>query len=611
MLVRTYAGRCMPQCVATNSNMVQRGRASRAAGTAMSFDVDLGFASRKGTRGRCDDFVAAMRPDAPDDPRGLIAVVADGVSTGGLGYLAAQTTVMSLVGDYHAAPADWETTVVLDRLISAQNAWLAAYNRRGAIDSDPALGERGAALTTVTALALHGHTWTVAHVGDTRAWLLRGGQCTQLTQDHALDHPDLRNQLTRAVGLDDQVRVDYLQGDLHAGDVFVLSSDGVHGPLRRAQMVEEALHGTAQQASETIVQAALAAGGRDDATVLVVRVQGLASGGMQDVLRLGRQLPVPPRLKAGDVLDGYAITALVADTGVHTVYQAREPGTQELVAIKTLDASRAGDPQERAMLAHEAWLALRVTERHGQGFVRLHETRDPSAFYFVYSWHGGSTLEQLLAEGRRFGVGEVVQGAIALARALGRLHRQDVVHRDVKPSNLHLGDDGQWRVLDLGVALSRHMPEAQRGLHAGTPSYMNPEQWAEGDGTQADAMSDLYALGVTLYRWLTGRLPYGEIEPYQTARFRHDPVAPSRIRPDVPIWLDHVVQKAVARERKQRFETAEELVLALERGASRPLPPPGATPLIARDPLALWKAGLGVSLLFNVLLVIWLLFLPT
>jgi serine/threonine protein kinase len=136
---------------------------------------------------------------------------------------------------------------------------------------------------------------------------------------------------------------------------------------------------------------------------------------------------------------------------------------------------------------------------------------------------------------------------------------------------------------------------------------MNPEQW---DGGLPDAGSDLFALGVTLYQWLTGRLPYGEIEPYQSARYRRDPVAPSRIRPDVPIWLDHVLQKAVAREAAQRFETAEELLLALERGASRPLRAPGATPLIHRDPLALWKAALVVSLLFNVLLVVWLLFLP-
>jgi serine/threonine protein kinase len=202
---------------------------------------------------------------------------------------------------------------------------------------------------------------------------------------------------------------------------------------------------------------------------------------------------------------------------------------------------------------------------------------------------------------------EVVEAASAIARALGRLHRQGVVHRDIKPANLHLGDDGHWRILDLGVALSGREGAAARELHAGTPSYINPEQWS---GAPADAGSDLFALGVTLYRWLTGRLPYGEIEPYQAARYRRDPVAASRIRPDVPIWLDHLVLKAVALEPKLRFETAEEMLLALERGASRPVSAPAATPLVARDPAALWKIAFWLSLLLNALLVFWLAFLP-
>jgi hypothetical protein len=87
-------------------------------------------------------------------------------------------------------------------------------------------------------------------------------------------------------------------------------------------------------------------------------------------------------------------------------------------------------------------------------------------------------------------------------------------------------------------------------------------------------------------------------------------VAASRIRPDVPIWLDHLVLKAVALEPKLRFETAEEMLLALERGASRPVSAPAATPLVARDPAALWKIALGLSLLLNALLVFWLAFLP-
>lgn len=567
----------------------------------MTFEIEVGHASRRGPREINEDFAGATRSAPGDAVPGVIAAIADGVSSGGRGREAAQTSVMGLLADFFATPATWETSVALDRLINAQNAWLVAQNRQ----REGHTGE--AALTTLSVLVLQGQSWTVAHVGDTRIWRIAGGEIQRLTQDHAYSQPDQRNRLTRAVGLDELLHVDSLQGEVQVGDSFVLTSDGVHGALKPRRIGELAATGSAQQAADTLVDAALAGGTKDNASALVIRVLGLDAGRLEDETVRTRQLPPLPRKRVGEVVDGYTITALVADTGVHRLYQARDNRTQALVALKTLHESRAADAEERAMLAHEAWLSQRVTERDARGFVRSRAVEGATALYTVFDWHGGQTLEQMLAQGRRFEVADIVGAAIQLARALGRLHRQGVIHRDIKPGNLHLGDDGQWRVLDLGVALSGRESAAARELHAGTPSYINPEQW---NGAAPDAGSDLFALGVTLYRWLAGRLPYGEIEPYQGARYRRDPVAPSRIRPDVPIWLDHLVLRAVAIEPKQRFETAEEMLLALERGASRPVSAPGATPLVARDPTALWKIALGISLLFNALLAFWLVFLP-
>ena len=146
---------------------------------------------------------------------------------------------------------------------------------------------------------------------------------------------------------------------------------------------------------------------------------------------------------------------------------------------------------------------------------------------------------------------------------------------------------------------------AQSGLNdtpdaplAGTPSYLAPELF---DGARPGAQTDIYSAGATLYHLLTRRYPYGEIEPFQRPRFGN-PERPGRYRPDLPAWLEHVLLKAVARDPAARFETAEEFLLALERGASRPLPAPVPMPLLRRHPAGAWRAVAITAVVLNVLL---------
>ncbi|MCE4537345.1 bifunctional protein-serine/threonine kinase/phosphatase [Pelomonas sp. P7] len=580
----------------------------------MRFELDTGLSSLQGKRPRNEDFAGVQAPAPHEAERGWVAALADGVSGSGQGdgLMAAQTSVMSLLRDFHAVPLDWDASVALDRLLGHQNAWLAAHNRRPGADGSPR-----EALTTLTAVALRGRRYALAHVGDSRAWLLRDGECLLLTQDHRLERRDFAG-LTRALGLDDALRLDHAQGELRVGDRLLLTSDGVHGALRPRE-IADLLRATlgAQAAADALTAAALAAGSHDNATALVLDVKDLAGPGLGDLAALGRDLPTPGALGVGAVLDGYQVTALVADHGAHRLLQARELATGRLVALKMLRAGRAGDPEERAMLAHEIWLGLRLAEaprsRRGSdgasGFVRVHPPAEGAThFYAVFDWHGGQTLEQLLARGPLDAAQAMALGQ-SVARSLGLLHAAGVVHRDIKPANLHLGDDGQWRVLDFGVALSRRSPAAARELHAGTPSYINPEQWQDPPALP-DAGSDLFALGVTLYQALTGRLPYGEIEPYQLARYRREPASVSRLQPSVPMPLDRVVMRAIAREAKQRFETAEELLLALERCAARDQATPARPVRAQREVLTGWQIALALSVLLNLLLVAWLLFLP-
>ena len=561
---------------------------TRPAATALQ--VDLGCSSREGKRPRNEDFLGATTPTGPElDSKGALFVVADGVGGHAKGREAAEHTVRSLLADYYSTPDTWNIAKSMDVVLTATNLWLLAHARK--------TREYAGMATTLTALALRGGRFHVGHVGDSRAYLYREGRLTQLTEDHTWEHPELNNVLKRAIGLDEHLIVDHLDGDLQAGDRFLLVTDGVWGTLPDPRLAELlAASPDAEKAAETITAEAEYRGSLDNCTAMVVHVLSVPRGDLRDSLASAHDLPLPPRLKPGQEIDGLTVLDVLHESRVTLLYRVSRPtpaGVEQLV-LKTL-RQEAGDQEAIAALVYEEWLTRRML---GAAFPQAvsHDAR--GHLYYLMTWHEGETLKARLARGHRFDPTEIGRLGMRLLKGLGQLHRLGVVHRDIKPDNLHLDKQGVLRILDLGVAASDS--DSFREINnPGTPSYMAPELFA---GEKCGESSDLYACGVTLYELLTRKYPYGEIEPFQHPRFG-EPVPPTRHRPDTPEWLETILLKACARDPKERFETADEFLLALERGAHRPLATPRRMPLVQRNPALALKIVAGLSLALNFVLI--------
>lgn len=561
-----------------------------------SLTVDVGHASLPGPRPRNEDYCAAVTPEGMElDNKGLIAAVADGVGGHANGREAAEYCVRSLLADYYATPPTLGVAQALDKIILALNGWLHAHSRRAR--------EAAGMATTLSAIVLRGRRYVIAHVGDSRIYRLRDRDLRQLTTDHVWAHPELKNVLSRAVGLDERLSVDYADGELSAGDTFLLASDGVWSTLRDARLAK-LLAGEAapEELAASIVMEATQAGAQDNCTALVLRVVQLPRDTLRDSIAHVGTLPLPPQLKPGDALDGLEVVEVLHQSRLTLLYRVRATDSGQDFVLKTLRPT-ASDA-DAAALAYEEWLGRRVVS---PDFPQVVAWPTRAHLYYLMSWHEGASLARHLQQGRRFTPVEAADLATRVLKALTVLHRLGIIHRDIKPENVHLGADGRLRLLDLGVAAA----DGHEGTETfgeinnpGTPSYMAPELHAGGTASEA---SDLYAIGVTLYQLLTRKYPYGEIEPFQHPKFG-DPVPPTRYRPDIPEWLESIILKAVAREPEARFETAEEFLLALDHGAQRPLRVARSTPLLQRDPqfalklLAVGSVVLNLLLLFVLLM---------
>jgi serine/threonine protein phosphatase PrpC len=547
----------------------------------MALQLSFAEASATGPRAENQDALRSVTPaPALAASKGYLFAIADGVSQCADGGLAARSTLQALALDYYATPETWSVAQAMDRLLLAQNRWLQAN------------GGGQPLLTTVSALVMRGRRFTLAHVGDCRVYRWHAERLQRISEDHVWDQPGMQHVLKRALGLDQHLVLDFLDGELRDGESFVLLSDGVWSVLGDTAIAailrdQPDLH----SAAKTLVNAAHLAGSQDNASALLVRVDAVGEANIGDALMHLQQWPLPPALKPGQSFEGWQVQGIVAQSQQSLLYRVLDELGQTWL-LKTLPTRSGDDACAGQALLSEEWFLKRVAGRH---FPEVHPCSQRQHLYYVMREYSGKTLAQL----ELLPLAQWQDIAERLLRAVGLLHRRQILHRDIKPENLHVGDDGELRLLDFGLAYCPGLSEDAPSTLPGTPSYIAPEAFR---GDPPSAQQDLYAVGVTLYFLLTGHFPYGEIEAFQRPRFGL-PVSASRYRPDLPEWLAQSLERGVAADPQQRFETAEEWLLVLEQGERRSLSV-RPRPLLEREPLKVWRTMALLALLGNLLLLV-------
>src|SRR5215471_10871904 len=253
-------------------------------------------------------------------------------------------------------------------------------------------------------------------------------------------------------------------------------------------------------------------------------------------------------------LGKYEILAELGRGGFGTVFRAFDPTVGRMVAIKVLMSEAGKDLLAR--FRNEAAAAGNL--RH-ENIVTIYEFGDDKGVSFIVMEHlEGEDLQQVLASGKPLTLLEKISIMTQSAAGLDCAHRHGVVHRDVKPANIRLLPDGRVKIMDFGIArLTR------QGHLLGTLLYMAPEQLM---GSESDALSDIFAYGVTFYELLTGRHPFQADDPrsvfYKITS--EDPDLIHHLAPNCPETLDHVIRRALHKDRELRYQTLRDLRVDIE-----------------------------------------------
>ncbi|GKT12508.1 MAG: PPM family protein phosphatase [Thiomicrorhabdus sp.] len=566
--------------------------------------ISIGQASDKGLKKINQDFHGLCIPEEPLlTSKGIAIGLADGISSSDVSQEASAVSVNSFLEDYFSTPESWTVKTSVDKVLKATNSWLYLQSQKGPHRYSPDKGY----VCTFTALVLKSNTAHIFHAGDTRVYRLAESSLEQLTEDHRLWVTKDKSYLRRALGMKDELNLDYNTCGLVVGDIFILATDGVYEFASHEFMVEQirASSDDLDSAAALIIEEALKQGSDDNLTIQIVRVDKLPTQDASEVYQQLTTLPFPPELGPRISFDGYEILREIQISPRSHIYLAVDEETKEQVVLKVPSIDLRDNTEYLERFLMEEWVARRINNAHV--LKPCLQTRKRNYLYIVTEYIEGQTLKQWMNDNPNPGIEAVRRIVEQIANGLRALHRQEMVHQDLRPENVMIDESGTVKIIDFGAVRVAGLMETATPLEQqeqqevlGTALYTAPECFL---GEASTKYSDMFSLGVMCYQMLSGRLPYGtDVSRTRTRaaqrRLNYQSVLDDRR--EIPVWVDETVKKALQPDPYKRYETLSEFIYDL-RHPNKAFLSKTQAPLMERNPVLFWQS---VSLIFAIVIIV-------
>jgi len=563
--------------------------------------ISVGQYSDKGRKEINQDFHGFSIPKEPLlSSKGVAIALADGISSSAVSQVASQAAVTSFLEDYFCTSEAWSVKKSAQCVLDATNSWLHAQTHQSQYRFDK---DRGY-VCTLSAMIIKSTTAYLFHAGDTRIYQLKDNALEQLTEDHRLWISPEKSYLSRALGVHQQLELDYQAFQVEPGDVFVLATDGIY-EFADDQFVINAIkqhQNELDAAAKKILNEAYQQGSDDNLTIQIVKIDSLPSQDANELYQQLTQLPFPPILEARARFDGYTIISEEHASSRSHVYLATDDETNQRVIIKTPSIDLRGEPAYLERFLMEEWIARRITSPYV--LKPCLQTRKQNYLYIVTEYIEGQTLNQWMIDNPQPELETVRAIVEQIAKGLLAFHRLEMLHQDLRPNNIMIDNNGTVKIIDFGSTRVAGILEIATPLEQdhiqGTAQYTAPEYFLGEAGT---ARSDLFSLGVIAYQMLTGKLPYGLKVPNARTKSAQNKLNYTSALDDdreIPAWVDDAIKKAVHPNPYKRYEELSEFMYDL-RHPNKDFLNKTRPPLIERNPVAFWQ---GVSFILAIIVVV-------
>ncbi|MDB2562930.1 bifunctional protein-serine/threonine kinase/phosphatase [Sulfurimonas sp.] len=563
--------------------------------------VSIGEYSTKGRKEKNQDFHDICIPKEPQlTTKGIAVALADGISSSEVSQIASKTSVVTFLTDYFSTPESWSVKKSAQRVLNATNSWLHSQSSRSKYHYDINRGY----VCTFSAMIIRSTTAHIFHIGDTRIYRLRDGNLECLTEDHRLWVSKDKSYLSRALGIEAQLKIDYETLQIEKDDIFFFMTDGVYEFVQPKYLLDsiKLYEDDMQTAAKAIVSKAYDEGSDDNLTIQILKIDNLPTKEVNEIQSQINEKAFAPILNAREKFDGYTIIRELSATSRSHVYLAQDDDTNASVVIKTPSIDLQNDKAYLERFLMEEWIAIRINNPHvAKSYL---QTRKRNYLYTVTEYIEGQTLTQWMIDNPKPSIETVREITEQIAKGLQSFHRLEMIHQDIRPENILIDKQGTVKIIDFGSTRIEGILDINAFMQQehilGTAQYSAPEYFLGKTGSSA---SDIFSLGVIVYQMLSGELPYGPEIARTTSKAAQRKLKYKHLYTEennIPIWIEETLKKSLEPDPYNRYSELSEFMYDL-RHPNKAFLNKNRPPLLERNPVILWKS---ISLILSVVIIV-------